>query len=183
MSNVLLVIASQGFRDEELLETKKALEAAGNKVKIASTDTRQAKGMLGATVKPDMSLEAANIDEFDAIAFIGGNGAVECRPCGLVRGLFLAHLLPQFIGQVRGERRQQQYHVLRYLGEDGLVHRQRGRLVLGLVIVVDGVGKLHQRRNRATTAKVRYFDLRWDNQVAAGDLQDNQVPKVRPEEP
>lgn len=42
---------------------------------------------------------------------------------------------------------------------------------------------LERYANSPDLARVRYFDLRWENQVAAGDLQDDQPPKVQAEEP
>ncbi len=51
---VLMIIAHENFRDEELLTPKQIFEKNGIKVTIASTDTTPAKGMLGAVVKPDV---------------------------------------------------------------------------------------------------------------------------------
>lgn len=42
---------------------------------------------------------------------------------------------------------------------------------------------LDRYANHPEKAKIRYFDLRWDQQVAAGDLPDTQPPTVRPEGP
>lgn len=71
---VLMVIAPENFRDEELLHTREELEHAGAKVTLASTKTA-AKGLLGARVTPDIKLEQVSIDNYDAIVFVGGPGA------------------------------------------------------------------------------------------------------------
>ena len=71
---VLMVIAPENFRDEELLHTREELERAGAKVTLASTKT-DAKGLLGARVAPDIKLEQASVDDYDAIVFVGGPGA------------------------------------------------------------------------------------------------------------
>lgn len=71
---VLMVIAPENFRDEELLHTKEELERAGAKVTIASTKTA-AKGLLGARATPDIKLEQVSVDDYDAIVFVGGPGA------------------------------------------------------------------------------------------------------------
>ncbi len=72
---ILMVIAPENFRDEELFEPKKIFEDNGVIVTIASTSTGTAKGMLGATVKPDMALADVNMSEYEAIVIIGGAGS------------------------------------------------------------------------------------------------------------
>ena len=75
MKKVVMIIAQDNFRDEELLQPKSVLEKAGIIVKVASRTKQDASGMLGAKVKPDMMLEEINVQEFDAVVFIGGSGA------------------------------------------------------------------------------------------------------------
>lgn len=75
--NVVLIIAHQRFRDEELLKPKKILEDQGVSVTIASSSLETATGMLGATVKPDILLKDINVDDYDAVVFVGGGGAQE----------------------------------------------------------------------------------------------------------
>jgi len=69
-----MVIASQDFRDEELLTPKEILENKGVKVTIASSSLDTATGMLGAKVKPDILIEDVNVNDFDAVIFVGGAG-------------------------------------------------------------------------------------------------------------
>lgn len=75
MKRVVMIIAHDGFRDEEFLEPKEALEAGNIEVKIASTSLSMAKGVLGLKVKPDMLVSDINITDFQAIVFVGGIGA------------------------------------------------------------------------------------------------------------
>jgi len=75
MGKVLMIIAPRNFRDEELFHTKEELEAAGNSVTIASTTTDTATGMLGGTAKPDMTINDVNVDDYDAVVFVGGTGS------------------------------------------------------------------------------------------------------------
>ena len=67
----------QGFQDEELLATKRALEQAGVQVMIASTRMGQLIGMHGGTMRADLLLNQANLDNFSAVVFIGGVGAID----------------------------------------------------------------------------------------------------------
>ena len=77
MKKVVMIIAQDGFRDEELFQPKEILEKEGIQVKIASSSLKEAKGMLGAKVKPEMLLSDVNMGDFDAIIFVGGRGASE----------------------------------------------------------------------------------------------------------
>jgi protease I len=70
------VIAHRGFRDEELLEPKSVLEAAGVRCAVASSALGPALGMLGARVQPDLLYTAIPSDA-DALVFVGGEGASE----------------------------------------------------------------------------------------------------------
>lgn len=75
MKKVVMIIADNNFRDEELLEPKAILEKNNIKVIIASTTEDEVYGMLGAKVKPNILLENVEAEDFDAIVFVGGTGA------------------------------------------------------------------------------------------------------------
>lgn len=77
MKKVIFIIASNNFRDEELLIPKQILSDAGVKISIASSSLNEAKGIFGAIVKPDMTIDKLNPENFDAVIFIGGGGARE----------------------------------------------------------------------------------------------------------
>lgn len=70
-----MIIAPNNFRDEELLEPKKVLEGYGTKVTIASQGVSEAKGALGATVPVDKDISEVNVDNYDAVIFVGGQGS------------------------------------------------------------------------------------------------------------
>lgn len=72
---VLMVIAPTDFRDEEYREPRAVLEAGGATVSVASRDLREARGMLGGRVKPNLALGSARAADYDAVVFVGGNGA------------------------------------------------------------------------------------------------------------
>ncbi len=74
---VLLVAPQQSFQDQELYETKRALELAGVPVQVASTRLTPITGMLGGTANPDLLLNQAKVSDYGAIVFIGGAGVVE----------------------------------------------------------------------------------------------------------
>ncbi len=74
---ILMIIAHQNFRDEELFIPKKIFENEGYTVVIASTSLKPAKGMLGSMVTPQILIDKVKVDEYDAIVFVGGVGAQE----------------------------------------------------------------------------------------------------------
>lgn len=74
---VLMIVAHRNFRDEELQEPRRLLEQQGAAVTIASSSLDTARGMLGATVTPDILIDKVNVADYDAIIFVGGAGASE----------------------------------------------------------------------------------------------------------
>jgi len=77
MPNILLVVASRGFRDEEALVPKARFEAAGCAVTVASTHSGPVRGSLGAWLTADLALPEAVVADYDAVVFAGGDGAIE----------------------------------------------------------------------------------------------------------
>jgi len=71
-----LIVASQNFRDEEFFETKRALDAAAVQTVIASTRIGIIRGMLG-IAEANILVGQLRVEDYDAIIFIGGPGAVE----------------------------------------------------------------------------------------------------------
>ena len=69
-------LVDDGFEQSELLEPKKALEEAGARVDIVSTQTFRVKGWehtdwaQGVTV--DQHVDTANADDYDALLLPGG---------------------------------------------------------------------------------------------------------------
>ena len=70
-----MVIAPKDFRDEELKVPRKMLAERGVAVTVASTTLNEITGMLGMRTKADMLLKDAKATDYDAVVFIGGNGA------------------------------------------------------------------------------------------------------------
>ncbi|MFC1703869.1 DJ-1/PfpI family protein [Candidatus Omnitrophota bacterium] len=73
----VMIIANNGFRDEEFQIPKLIFEENGVEVTVASSKLSQAKGVLGAEVKPDMLISDIIVNDFDTIVFIGGGGSKE----------------------------------------------------------------------------------------------------------
>ena len=72
---VLIVIAPEKFRDEELAEPVAALSKAGIGYDIASTRRGTCTGMLGAKVTATLSLDDIDPKNYDGLIIVGGGGS------------------------------------------------------------------------------------------------------------
>ncbi len=73
----VLMIAADGFETVELFEPRKALEAAGATVTLASIKKDPIQGMKGdiekaETAEVDLTLDEVDVDDFDALVLPGG---------------------------------------------------------------------------------------------------------------
>ena len=76
--SIVMIIARQNFRDEELADPRAVFQEAGAKVTIASSSLQEAVGMLKKVrVKPDLTLDKVDAKAYDAVVFVGGAGASE----------------------------------------------------------------------------------------------------------
>ncbi|MHC4173297.1 MAG: DJ-1/PfpI family protein [Planctomycetota bacterium] len=73
----VLIVASENFREDELIETKRVLDAAAVQTIIASTKIGFIRGMLGKVAEARILVSQLRVDDYDAIIFIGGPGATE----------------------------------------------------------------------------------------------------------
>jgi protease I len=73
----VFIIAAENFQDDEFAQPLGILKNNGIAVTVASTTLKEAVGMNGSKVKPDMLLKDVKAVNFDAVVFIGGSGAVQ----------------------------------------------------------------------------------------------------------
>jgi protease I len=71
---ILMIIGPVDFQDQEYAETRKVLEDAGYEVVVASATLDTAVGTDGTQVQPDIALQDVDVDDYFAVAFIGGGG-------------------------------------------------------------------------------------------------------------
>lgn len=87
---ILMIIPLRGFWCEELKKPKEIFEQNGLLVTIASSAMKEAKSIFGVAIKPDIVLNKVKVGHYDAIIFVGGEGAIQYwdDPCahGLIRG-------------------------------------------------------------------------------------------------
>lgn len=75
MTRILMAIAPDQFRDEELNAPRALFQELGWTVDVASTRAGEAKGMLGATENVSLLLDAILPSQYDAVLVVGGMGA------------------------------------------------------------------------------------------------------------
>ncbi len=68
----ILMIATDGFEDSELLEPRRILRERGAQVTLASLEEGEIKGDNGASVEVDCTLEGVDPDDYDALVLPGG---------------------------------------------------------------------------------------------------------------
>lgn len=75
----VLILATDGFEDAELFDSRQALLDAGASVTLASIKTDPIQGVKGdkdptRTITPDLTLDQVDTEEFDALLLPGGVG-------------------------------------------------------------------------------------------------------------
>jgi protease I len=74
---IVMIVPLKDFWCEELVKPKEIFEQNGLLVTIASSAMREAKSMFGVIIKPDVVLNKVRVAHYDAIIFVGGEGAVQ----------------------------------------------------------------------------------------------------------
>src|SRR3546814_13783540 len=68
----ILIIATDGFEDSELLDPRQTLIDRGARVTLASLDTQEITGDRGKAIRPDCAIDAVDSKQFDALLLPGG---------------------------------------------------------------------------------------------------------------
>lgn len=72
----VLIVATDGFEESELFGPREILLERGADVKLASPDLKPIQATVhddpGKTIRPDMTIEQAHADDFDALILPGG---------------------------------------------------------------------------------------------------------------
>lgn len=75
MAKVLMIIAPERFRDEELFVTQEELENAGHTIVIASIAKGICPGSRGGFATSSLTLAEIQVENYDAVVFVGGGGS------------------------------------------------------------------------------------------------------------
>jgi len=71
---ILMVVTPQGFSDEQYEACRRLWERRGHKVSVASL-TGAARGEAGTAIPADMAIKDVRSYDYDAMVFLGGEGA------------------------------------------------------------------------------------------------------------
>jgi len=74
---ILMIVASKNFRDEEYFIPFEIFQKEGAKVVTASSIKGSIVGIEGGEARSVLTLKSVEVKNFDAIVFVGGNGASE----------------------------------------------------------------------------------------------------------
>jgi protease I len=74
---ILMIVPLRDFWDVELTKLKEIFEQNGLLVTIASSTLKEVEGMFGTKMKPDVVLSKIKDALYDAIIFVGGEGAIQ----------------------------------------------------------------------------------------------------------
>jgi len=72
---IAMIIAFRSFRDEEYFIPKEEFEKGGFEVVTVSSEKGTAIGASGGDANVDILMEDLNVEDYDAIVFVGGPGA------------------------------------------------------------------------------------------------------------
>ncbi|MEA1937192.1 MAG: DJ-1/PfpI family protein [Patescibacteria group bacterium] len=75
--NILMIIASRNFRDEEYFIPFEIFQKAGAKITTASSVKGEVVGIEGGEARSTLTLEKVAVRNFNAVVFIGGEGTKE----------------------------------------------------------------------------------------------------------
>jgi protease I len=74
-TKALFVLAPKNFRDEEYQEPRKILEEYGAKIEVAAKGVKIAEGVMGVKIAVDKELSEVQVENYQAIIFVGGPGS------------------------------------------------------------------------------------------------------------
>jgi protease I len=75
VAKVLMIIAPERFRDEELFVTQEELEMGGHETVIASLTKGRCPGSRGGFAQAALALAEVQTGLYDAVVFVGGGGS------------------------------------------------------------------------------------------------------------
>ncbi len=77
MKKILFIIAKNDFRDEEYFIPKSILEKEFQIITASNNNDKMALGCLGGEANVNLNYENVNVDDYEAIIFVGGPGALK----------------------------------------------------------------------------------------------------------
>jgi protease I len=152
MANILMVIAPENFRDEELFVPKQMLEEAGHTITVASTTTGTIQGALGGTIDVHTTLEEIDPTTYEVVVFVGGGGCkvlfdnttaheiirkmYEVKK--IVAGICLAPVILARAGILEGKKATVWISAQGKIEDKGAIYTDEGVTVDGTIVTASG---------------------------------------------
>lgn len=148
MAKILMIIAPERFRDEELFVTKAEFDRREHEVVIASTKIGMCTGSRGGNVCSVQLLKDTNTDTFDVVVFVGGGGskllfddadairiAREMHENGkVVSAICLAPVILANAGVLKNKKATVSGQEAKTIGAKGAIYTQPGVTVDGNIV-------------------------------------------------
>lgn len=150
--NILMIIASNNFRDEEYKYPREVFESEGAKITVASSTKREVTGMLGMKVNPDILLNEVVIDNYDAVVFVGGTGSIEYwdnnwahriakeayEKCKIIGAICIAPVTLARAGLLRGKKATVYSSEIDNIKKEGAIYTGKPVEVDGTIVTGNG---------------------------------------------
>ena len=75
--SIVMVVAQKDFQSDEYAIPRQIFEQAGFGVRVASSQSGECYGSSGETIYADLNFDGINVEDFDAVVFVGGPGTEE----------------------------------------------------------------------------------------------------------
>ena len=148
MAKILMVVAPERFRDEELFLPKEEFEKSGHEAFIASTKIGICKGSRGGSVFADLLLKDIHSYDYDAVVFVGGGGskiffndlnalniAKEMNDNGkIISAICLAPVILANAGVLKGKKATVSGQEAKTIESKGAIYTQPGVTVDGNIV-------------------------------------------------
>ena len=129
MGKVLIIVAPERFRDEELFETRAVLAAAGHAITVASTRAGRCPGSRGGHIDVALTLDQVRGADYDAVVFVGG---------GVLAAICLAPVILANAGVLAGKQATVAGTEARTLEAAGARYTGPGVTVDGMLVTANG---------------------------------------------
>lgn len=149
-----MIIAKNGFRDEELFITKEILENKGYIIDIASSPKGLCRGMLGHKINSNLSLADVDVSNYVAVIFVGGSGAQiywnnplahkiaeqAYKNAKVLGAICIAPVTLARAGILKGKKATVWAGVRRQIQKEGAIYTAKGVERDGNIVTADGPG-------------------------------------------
>ncbi len=157
MKKVLFVIAFRDFQDQEYLVPEDIIEDSGIKTETVSNKKGLAVGVFGETIKINKTISDIEVDNYEAVVFIGGGGCLPHldneksykiikdfhKKNKIIAGICIASVILAKAGILKGKRATvwnspMDQHPVRTLEKNGAIYKASSVIRDGNIVTARG---------------------------------------------